>query len=275
MLDGYKIVTISPVGRRKYLNVLLPYLLRDSDIIDQHIFWINTDNTYDISAVYSMVCQNPDFFAIKSLDSQSFDKNVNKLYLDCNDKQTIYIKINDDICWLHESALVNLIDFRIQNPDFFLIYPMIINTGRVANLHQIMGHLPLSLTGEWDGKYRSYFDLRLQPPCVSEKIHKSFLRQLNKDITKLFVGKYILYDEYLPEHCICWFGRDFIKFNNTNIDKYDFLNVETLERHRYSCICGNSLVSHFSFSNHQKYLLEETNIYSRYEKLSKKVTNDL
>jgi hypothetical protein len=273
MIDNYKIITMTSVGRRNYIKLLVPYLLRNSHIIDKHIFWINTDNSYDISYIHSLVCRYPDFFAIEQSKQICKGKiDINNIYTHLNDSGVIYIKLNDDICWMDDNAIENLINFRIEHPEYFLIYPMIINSGRTACLHLIMGHLPMTLTGEWSGPYRDYFDISKYPAEVSQKIHECFLDTLSKDkVEDLFINKYILYNyEYIPEHCVCWFGKDFKHFKSiAQVAKYNFLSqFEASSRQQLSCICGNSLISHFSFSNHQKYLMEETNLYTIYKNIA-------
>ena len=269
----HKVITITPLGRRKYINILAPYLLNNSHIIDKHIFWLNTDNTYDISTAYSWANRYPDFFSVQTQNNFALKTDtINNIYTYFNEYDTIYIKLNDDICWLHDKAIENLVNFRETNREYFLIYPMIINSGRTASLHQIMGHLPLNLTGEWPGAYRDYFDIKSKHPQVSQKIHECFLDKLrNGNVDELFISKYILYDyEYLPEHCVCWFGKDFKHLSMPHIGEYNFLSsIETSLRGKLSCICGNSLISHFSFSNHEKFLLDSTDLYDIYNNMSK------
>ena len=48
MIDGYKVVTCSPVGRKRYVEVLVKYLLQLRHVIDKHVFWINTFEKDDL-----------------------------------------------------------------------------------------------------------------------------------------------------------------------------------------------------------------------------------
>lgn len=272
MYAKHKIVTITPVGRKKYLQVLVPYLLKNKGLVDEHYFWINTNNAYDLAYIHSVCCQYPNFFKIINAEKITVDNensNISNLYHNFTDSKTIYIKINDDICWMNNNTIEELVKFRLKHQDFFLIYPLTINTGRTANLHQIMGHLPVYLTGEWPGTYHWKFDLREHKAKIGEEIHNTFLRHIDSgEINKLFIGKYIITNyENIPEHCICWFGKDFI--NQKTINEYNWLTEQIPKNNKqYSCICGNSLVSHFAYKNQESYLLQNTKILEKYTNIS-------
>jgi hypothetical protein len=274
LLGNYRIVAIVPVGRRQYIDALVPYILRDSNIIDECILWINTNETYDIGYAYSLSCRYPNLFKVENFNGvkRLFNKNsLLDIYFKNNKDETIYIKINDDICWVDSEAIRNLVLFRIQNPEFFAIYPLLINSSKTTLLGQLSGFFPIDITGKSPIILkRQGFDLGGLEPQVSEKIHSVFLEKLkNNDISELvdFVDKYIIYDyEYIPEHCICWFGRDFKTISNKTYKQNLLTEIEPKSKNKNMCICGTSLMSHFSFIRHEKYL-SNTDLFEQYKNL--------
>jgi hypothetical protein len=272
MYRDFKIITITPLGRRKYIELLFPYILQNKRIIDKHIFWVNTKNQDDINYVEDLVSKYPKIFAIEYGVKNKGKKFVNDLYLNCNDIKTIYIKINDDICWINSDAILNLLEFRINNPNFFLIYPIVMNTGINVGLYQAMGHIPIYLTGEWPWDYRHNFDLSKFDGITGQILHEVLLKKIQKkQLNDLVIERYVLSDyECVPEHCVCWFGKDFLYLNEKkSLYEPNFLSqIESESRNKYSCLCGSSLMSHFSYSSQEEYLLEQTFLYNEYKKLS-------
>jgi len=61
---------------------------------------------------------------------------------DCCDPDTVFVRVDDDICWMAEDCLYNLVRFRVDNPEHFLVYTNTINNAVCAFLHQRAGVLP-------------------------------------------------------------------------------------------------------------------------------------
>ena len=46
-----RVISVTPAGRRRYLQALVPYLLRQRHVIDEHHWWLNTTDVDDIHFV--------------------------------------------------------------------------------------------------------------------------------------------------------------------------------------------------------------------------------
>ena len=57
MVDNFRVVTGGPVGRKRYFEIQVNYLLKLRHIIDEHYFWINTDNKEDLDYFDSLIEQ--------------------------------------------------------------------------------------------------------------------------------------------------------------------------------------------------------------------------
>lgn len=278
MIESKRLVTITPVGRKKYIELLYPYLLRDSYIIDQHIFWITTEEKEDVAFAKELCSKYPSFF---SMEWQRKDRipdskyYINDLYLTHNETNTVYVQLADDICWIDPCAIGTLAAFRIANPEYFLIYPLIINTSITTSIYQSMGIIPIYLSGYWNWQDRHNLDLKKCDGLAGHVIHESFFRKIDQGAeTNLKLDKYhISYDQFVSGQSFCWLGSDIMYFANPlNVYDRDFLScIEPKSLGKISCICGGSLMSHFSFSNQQNFLLDNTFVYNRYRDMSTKL----
>jgi hypothetical protein len=275
MFNNYRVVTITPIGNYKYADLLSHYLLQNRDIIDQHIWWINTHNTYDISYISTIICKYRDFFDLyynNNLKYFGVKNGLSNIYMQFNDKKTIYIKINDDICWMQKDALRELVQFRINNPEYFVIHPFINNTTKATYVLQLLNLFSMDILDISPVVMRkqqlSLSDLK---PEISESIHKNFLELIKTDqLSELTncLPKIVnfLYD-YIPDHCVCWFGKHFTEFEETaKIYQKEWISqIESKERQMPTCICTSSIMSHFAFKSHENYLLNKTNILESYK----------
>lgn len=254
MYCGYKIVSVTPAGRKKYLELLVSYLLENKDLIDEHHFWLNTEKESDINYIRK-ISEKDSFF--KVIESKIKPKGCDSIYHFfeyCTDPKTIYIRFDDDICYIHPNAVSNLLAYRIQNPKLFLTYPIIIN-----NSMNVILHPQLRFDGDWWTNNEHV-----------KKKHSFFLDLLEKgDEASLFIDNFICHYDAGREplrfniNCICWFGRHFALFNG-RVDIAEELwlsGVAPRSYNKHNGVCGNSLVSHFSFHT-QKI---EDDIYDRYK----------
>jgi hypothetical protein len=285
MFQGRKVVSVTPAGRKKYLEILVPYLLDNRHLIDEHRFWVNTTNPEDIAYMESLQRDYPDFFTLERLaDDRPDIQGVRRITLirhffrNCCDPGAVYIRLDDDICYIHPQAIERLLEFRLAHPEFFLVYPAIINSGRTAYIHQVMGINPERLESKiWPGHRYQEFNLIQCEPQVGEMLHDEFLRCIAQNrIDSLFFGKYILHRcEKVPINCISWLGEDFAAFGGV-VGNEETRWQEELWLTQYkpkliqrpNCIWGQSLMAHFAFHTQRDYLENETHLLMKYRLVS-------
>ena len=59
-----RLVTVTPAGRRPYLEILANYLLRHRDVIAEHRWWLNTRVPEDVAYIYRLTDRYPEFFKV-------------------------------------------------------------------------------------------------------------------------------------------------------------------------------------------------------------------
>lgn len=294
MYESYKIVAVTPAGRARYLKTLLPYMLSNRNIIDEWHLWDNVWKDYDREYVGELVKEYPDFIKLISpTNTEALAKDpllkgscdqIGHFFQHAIDKDTIYIRFDDDIVFVENHSVANLVHFRIQNPQYFVVYPNIINNVGCTVAMRNMGLGPDFV--EEVGKYpldHSEFYRNGYHPCdqlgwgngeFAYKYHDWFLKLLDKDHwDHIIFDKYELKNHsYVSINCICWFGKDFAEFGGIVDMKNEeaWINVYQPQKlGKINAICGEAIVAHFAFYPQRDYL-DKTDLLERYNKLCQK-----
>lgn len=263
MYDNYKVVVNTAAGRRRYMQYLVPFVI-SSDIVDRYDIWINTHNGADIeffrklSKAYSKInlVWQPDGI----VDGIS---SINAFYKKCIEEQTVYCKLDDDIIWMEEDSIEKMVKFRIDNPEYFVVSPLIINNSLSTYLLQERGKIKL--------------DKYYNPMCAHPILWKNgdFAVQLHQWFlnTQLTTGKYRdLHISKQPMgmtrfsiNCILWFGDVMKEFNGiVPGDDEEFVSCIYPTRHgMMNCWNGDVVMAHFAFYT-QREKLDKANILQQY-----------
>ncbi len=259
MFKGFNVVAVTPAGREKYLSILFKQILKYSDIVDRYDIWVNTDVSQDLHFIKTLHQSFPNFcnliYSKPDIRPQR-GETIYQFFPSCTENNTIYIRFDDDICYINRESIVNLLKFRCENPDYFLIFPLIINN-RMAYFVKSLG-----VSSNTSGIITS-LDEHI-------KNHNLFLSRTAFDYycEHIPLKNY----EYVNINCFCWFGKDFSKFNGyvppppINEERYLAIS-KPQELGKINCICGNSLVVHFGF-HHVEEDLSKTNLLDKYNQLA-------
>lgn len=287
----YRVISVTPAGREKYLRILVPYLLQNRHLISEHHFWLNTNNASDICYIESLAHHYPAFFRInrKELFSKSslFD-SIWQYFQDYTDEDTLYIRLDDDICFIAPDAISNLINHRIANPRPFMVYGNIINNAVCSHIHQIRGTIPL---GWGEVLYECMDRAGWKDFRFAERLHKRFLADLLMNRLERWKFNNWPIDDYrrFSINVISWFGKDMKlvdelgcrDLKNSGITdpatgnlvdgEEAFISVTLPRRFSRPCeICGNALFAHFAFFTQRPYLEGATKLLDRYQALALK-----
>ncbi len=271
MFEGYRVVSVTPAGRRKYLDILSPYLLRGRGLIDSHEWWVNTTDEDDIAYMHSLSDEHPDFFTTVEVEAPCPPSGGHRngrlahFYPRCVDPHTIYIKLDDDICYIARDAVAEILQFRIDNPQYFLIYANTINSPLNTHIHQRMGALPASCEFVHYNPAGNGWD----DPNLAALVHEAFLSDLQDGRTDRW--RFERWEMPQPErfsiNFCAWFGADLGIFEGRveGDDEYFLACGMPAHLNRRNAVCGRSLVSHFAFWP-QREALEQRNLLERYHR---------
>ena len=267
----YKIVVVTPAGRKKYMNILLSYILKQKNIIDEYRIWVNTTNLEDLNWFKELNTQYKDFVTLEYLPEgiiPSKNCTIHNFFANTIDKNTIYIRLDDDIVWLENDFAENLVKFRIDNPKFFIIFGNIINNAVIDHIHQKQG-IPYSQHIENNCLSKTGW----KSSTICEEKHINFIKNLKKDNIKQYK-----FDKYKAKNhqrisinAICWFGKDFKEFSGIvgNDEEAWLSEIAPRQKDKKTCVCGSALCVHFAFWTQREYM-DKTNILQIYEEISKK-----
>src|SRR5277367_6569424 len=101
-----RLITVTPAGRKRYMELLVTYLLRSRDVISEHHWWLNTHDRDDIAYIHSTAAQYPDFFKVVSLPlpprskEKAFDSfQIHRFFEHACWPDAVYVRLDDDIVW--------------------------------------------------------------------------------------------------------------------------------------------------------------------------------
>jgi hypothetical protein len=173
-----KIIAVTPAGRKRYLEVLYLNLLKHKNLIDEWHLWVNTEDEEDIKWMEDIASQDPDYVKIIRNPNNRVKGNSTicdffPLYDGLKDH--VFVRFDDDVVFI-DSNLEDFLDFRIDNPQYFLVYANLINNGINTHILQRMGKLPLSVSYNKLVEYNCSGQLAWIDPIVAENIHREFIK---------------------------------------------------------------------------------------------------
>lgn len=262
-----KKVIVTPAGRKRYLEVLANNLNKYKDEFDEWIIWINTPIQEDIDYIYELQKK------FKFIKTQSLSVEFNgvfsifSFYKQTIDKDSVYVRLDDDIVYIHPKSLERMFEFRLSNPDPFLIYGNTLNNAICTHIHQRNGLLPKKILAN----YNLIDETGWRHPQFAEMIHRYFFEyHKNKAIENLYIRNWdLMYYERCSINAISWTGEEFSKFNGkVEEDEEDWLSsTKPKEIQRSNLILGNVLFVHYAFKPQRQYL-DQTNVLEIYKKIS-------
>lgn len=282
---GYRVVCFTPAGRKRTMSILLDHLSRFTDIIDEYQIWMNTDEEQvEDNKWLRQLPESYDWVKVVELPPEKYNIKPKQLrtglFYTHNTirEDTIYVRFDDDIVYVDDDFFVNLLDFRIDHPDYFLVMANILNNAMLSYIYQQLGIVP-SDTYQVEAPYcMDPIGWRSGP--FAELLHRGLIAAIAAgDTGKYFFDHADLTDaQRFSISCFCFFGRDFAKFNGVvgqrreGVIRFDeeiwLTEVYPTLNKRLSTVCGSALVGHYTFFAQRPYM-DTTNILETYRAIAK------
>jgi hypothetical protein len=262
-----KRILVTPAGRKKYLEILFNHLKNLKNEFDEWILWVNTENTDDIRYMEKLESENEFIKLQRTKIGVKGNETIFHFFKECVDENSVYIRLDDDIVYVKPNSLNNLFDFRINNPNYFLVYGNIVNNAILSHLHQKKG----TLTNEVKFGYHCADHNGWNNPIAAESIHQKFF-ELNKNnqITDFSLNNWILRDyERVSINVISWLGSEFKKFDGkVGVDEEQWLSCDKpKEIQKPNIIFGDCLFVHYAFFTQVQHI-DNTDILELYKDIS-------
>lgn len=245
-----KPVICIPCGRRRYLSILLPHLLRERASYDRIHLWMNQchEKEADRAWLLDVVSRYPDVLhPIYVGEPQPGHLFHQQYYGTCTEPDTVYIKIDDDIVWMCPGAIDRLMETRLAHPDAFMVLGNTVNNTWSNYWHGLNGVYP---DAPWDpqvGFFGGDPYSRKDIPFAHE-IHLRFLAAVHDPVAH---AKYYFEDQHVDGfaqiHVISWFGRLLQDASGVTIPPVTTQTEErTFTEGRNNVFCGRTLFVHYA-----------------------------
>ena len=265
MYKNYKVIVNTAAGRRRYMQYLIPQVLA-CDIVDQYDLWLNTTNRQDLE-FFRLIAKKYSKINLVWQPDKTINGNasINAFYKQCIAEDTIYFKLDDDIVWLEDNLIENMVRFRIENPDYFIVSPLVINNSLSTYLLQVYGKLHLNYYHNSD----PFSDVLWHSGKFAADLHNWFLENYLKPhkTSQLHLGngKNPVSMTRFSINSILWFGKDLKKIEGTipgDDEEYMSCIYPTLQG-KANCWNTNAIVAHFAFYT-QRIYLDQKGILEKY-----------
>ena len=257
-----KCIVVTPAGRKCYLQKLVVQLEKQKNDFNEWHLWVNTHNDDDINFMKTLENQY-DWIKCIYRDAKKFSNlTIHKFFDYTNCPDTVYIRLDDDIIWLEETFIKTLYNFRINNPQYFLVYGNIVNNQVIDHIHQRLGVFVKLPFIEYKCMGNSWKDGN-----ICRKIHESFINSIKtNNLQKWKFSRWeLLNHERVSINAIAWIGGSFDNFVNKIGKSEECWLSETFpkENNVYNVICGDALCVHYAFGPQRNLLTND--LLSKYD----------
>lgn len=284
MYNNQQIIACTPYGREVTVSLLFKYLQKEHEkgILDYWQLWMNTDphQQSDRDYAYRLAAENEWITTIERPQHRNTSHaqkqyNTRTFFEWCTRPETVYVRFDDDIVYLHEDALHNLIKAKVGLGDSTLCAFPIIWNNAVCSWHlQQRGSIPLEF-----GKVESAYcmdPIGWADPHFAERIHNLLLDKIvANDVPSLFMYQDVQLAprQQFSVSCFATESRDYNLLSPPGYfddcdDEYWHTVKRPAETGQSNVIVGNSLISHFTFYPQRDHIVNNTNILQRYRELA-------
>lgn len=264
-----RIVAVTPAGRRGYLELLAHYVLADPNI-DEWQLWDNCRQQSDREYLQVLKDKSPKVKIVTMPKVDGNNGSINAFYKSCNDANTFYIKMDDDLVYLQPNLARDLLKEAILTRGSHLWWsPLVINNSTCTWLLKYFSKVVIAA----DASAQAGCRVGWNSAEFARSLHGTFLDLLRQDkIDLLLVPDTDVMAARFSINCIGFFGNDVRdageSFCPPGVDDEEWLSAVLPARlKKPGRIIGNLIVAHFGFFP-QEFKLLQTNILDRYYELA-------
>lgn len=309
-LEAQRVEAVVVYGRRDRVEILHRYLLRNlkvnGGLLDKVIFVVYAAMEDDLRYLNELVEKHAPFYVIPPVEG----RRLAKIYSVCTDPETIYLKLDDDLVYISDEAIPDMVRERLRGRCSF-VSANVVNHAILSAVHQDIGAIrnffPLDDMGS-PRQWAQADDMepplapitkRAQSDCVwrmwecAAWMHESLL-------SRLADGTQCAYDFGWHDFHAHGFGREkgdkfvplaytrwsinMIAFKVADLGPASPLDLAEDDESELSyvvpnrlgvraCAVGRALVAHYSYTLQDEELHANTDILERYHNLSLLLTS--
>ncbi|KAA8896000.1 hypothetical protein FN846DRAFT_966906 [Sphaerosporella brunnea] len=139
----FKIYGLVFYGRWDRVQILDCYLKKNlvqhGGFLDKVVFISNTAVKSDLAALEKLLKSEPEGYVLgKTIPVHDDALDFHNIW-EGLDPDALYIKIDDDIVYIHNDAIPSLIRYRFSNPEYFIVSANVINNPALSWVHERLG----------------------------------------------------------------------------------------------------------------------------------------
>lgn len=261
--ETYNVVVVIPAGRKRYLELLIPQLLKQEPV-DEIRLWLNVKELRDKSYVKNLSKLDKKITVHDLGIIKPSSETIYRFYRNTVDKNTIYVRLDDDIVWLDKDFITELVKTRIEYKEHFVVFGNIINNVRCDYIHQE--------ASVWTLPYK----VRDEATCLlgwfrydsAAPKHNIFLEMLSNNEQDKFKHFNIkdVGDSHFSVNAFAFFGKDFAEFDGMiSVDEEKDISIyKPKQLNKTNIVCGKALCVHYAFIP-QRTHITNMNILERYK----------
>ncbi|KAI0474998.1 hypothetical protein GGR56DRAFT_666214 [Xylariaceae sp. FL0804] len=127
---GLKVIAMVFYGRKRFVDIMDCYLQQNlasnGGYLDEVWFMAHTTNRDDMAWLEGLVLENPDYRIVGQGDCEN--RKYNCMWRYATGDKTIYVKIDDDIVYIHPDAIPQLVHTRVAVPHPFAVSANLVNS---------------------------------------------------------------------------------------------------------------------------------------------------
>jgi hypothetical protein len=291
VINDHRVVAFTPYGRQFTVSILVEYMKRDHSrgIVDEWQLWMNTDEDQVNDRAYArQLAERYDWIILKERPkTQEYHQHkqmyTGTFYVYCTDPDTVYLRFDDDIVYVHEDTITRMVEQKIVRGHVLGVFPIIWNNA-VCSWH--LQQRGIMTVPRFKGRALAVREpycmdvVGWSHPQFAQEIHYQLLDAIDaKEVESLFMYQDVTLapKQQFSVSCFAVDSDDYRVLTPPGVlDYYEEENWLTVHRPsivgKTNVILSDALVSHFSFYPQRDYLLR-TDIIDRYRALAKTVND--
>lgn len=286
MIDGKKVVAWTPFGRERTVSLLVEYMRRERErgIVDEYVLYMNTpDDRVDDRNYGLSLGEKYDWVTCMERPKRHpgpIQRSTGYFYLSAIDRDTVYVRLDDDIVYVQEDAIENLVRKRLEAPAPVAIFGTTWNNAIVSYFFQQQQdfHIPK----EWGTCGMFCMDpVGWANGQFAVNIHNLLLDKIEAgeaDDVRLYMDYSIPAGTQFSVSCFASLGSMYADLPNgpgvlvpDEEESFHTIHEPLRIGGIPNLLTGDALVSHYTFQPQQPWVLS-TNILERYAEVAKKLT---
>ncbi|KAI9804742.1 MAG: hypothetical protein M1825_001110 [Sarcosagium campestre] len=141
--EGLRVVGLVFFGRKRFVSILDCYLKRNlavnGGILDEVQFIRRTQDKEDLAYLDELLASSSSYGLANVTDVERIEDYASTWDNLQLDKETIYIKIDDDVIFIEDNTLESMVKVRVEHPEYLAVSANSINNPALSWVHWHLG----------------------------------------------------------------------------------------------------------------------------------------